>query len=1044
MKARGNRVKAVQRIFFTMAATAAWSGAADLGDKGLKPEWVRSLTRRGHELDAKIRGSKKEDTLKFIGMPAGGIGCGTVYLGGDGRLFVWDIFNQFHEGVVVNKCELPPELDARYQSQHKRGLLKERDGSNYVSPPTPDRNPGGFKQGFGLRVGDRFQRFDSADWAEVEFRGDWPVGRVSYRDPATPVEVSLRAFSPFIPLNLDDSALPLTCMEYTVRNTSDQPLTASLSGWLENAVGIETQKTRDIDRKSERSKRGALSLLQHSASQPGVEAAREKRPNIVFADFEGVTSYGDWVVEGEAFGAMPVHKHNVPAYQGDLKIVDERAVNSHASAPGTSTGEKDRAKGKLTSPIFTIERDRIQFLIGGGSHKETTCVNLLVDGEIVRSATGKGANAMEPADFEVAKWMGREARLEIVDAASGSWGNIGVDHIVFTDEALEKEIHFAEAGDFGTMALSVLDPAAMAVEQDGVPGWESTLTLQSGEHKTVVFMMSWYFPNIYKLWGFEDEKNYYSARFEDAASVAAYAMGQYPRLREETARWTETWYDSTLPEWFMDRTVLTANTLQTANCWIFKDGQFWAWEGVGACAGTCTHVWQYAQALARLFPSLERNLREVTDFGYAQDPDSGMIDFRGVNNAYAVDGQAGIVLRTYREHQMSPDNAFLKRVWPNCKLALQGLMHHDTNADGLLDGPQHNTLDSAWYGEVAWLSGHYLAAVRAGERMAREMGDQEFAEQCRTLVERGSAKLVENLYDPERGYFINLIDPNHPASVNSGTGCHIDQVFGESWLFQVGLERVLPAAETQGALRALWNHNFTPDVGPWRLANKPGRWYAVPGEAGLVMCTFPTPDWDYTKALGVNAKYAWSAMYFNECMSGFEYQVASHMVYEDEPDLILKGLAVTRAIHDRYSPDKRNPYNEVECSDHYGRAAASYGVFLAACGFEYHGPEKRIGFAPRISPEDFRAPFTVAEGWGTYSQKQTGKKMQAELELHYGKTSLRTLVLRMPEGAAPKSAEVLVDGKTVPCTVVNKEGRTVVQFNRDVELNEGKLLRVSL
>ena len=57
------------------------------------------------------------------------------------------------------------------------------------------------------------------------------------------------------------------------------------------------------------------------------------------------------------------------------------------------------------------------------------------------------------------------------------------------------------------------------------------------------------------------------------------------------------------------------------------------------------------------------------------------------------------------------------------------------------------------------------------------------------------------------------------------------------------------------------------------------------------MCTFPTPDWDYTKSLGVNAKYAWSAMYFNECMTGFEYQVASHMVYEDQPDLIQKGLA---------------------------------------------------------------------------------------------------------------------------------------------------------
>ncbi|HSH09043.1 MAG TPA: GH116 family glycosyl hydrolase, partial [Oceanipulchritudo sp.] len=362
----------------------------------------------------------------------------------------------------------------------------------------------------------------------------------------------------------------------------------------------------------------------------------------------------------------------------------------------------------------------------------------------------------------------------------------------------------------------------------------------------------------------------------------------------------------------------------------------------------------------------------------------------------------------------------------------------------LLDGAQHNTLDSDWFGEVAWLSGHYLAAVRAGEQMAREIGDLEFAEQCRALVERGADRLVERLYDPDRGYFINRLDPDHPASVNSGTGCHIDQVFGQSWAFQVGLERVLPAPETKSALRALWKHNFMTDVGPWRLQNKPGRWYAVPGEAGLVMCTFPTPDWDYTRALGVDAKEAWSGMYFNECMTGFEYQVASHMLFENEPDLILKGLAITRAIHDRYSPDKRNPYNEVECSDHYGRAAAGYGVFLAACGFEYSGPEKRIGFAPRLSPGNFRAPFTSAEGWGTYSQQQAGMRMQAELAVRYGTVSLRTLVLQVPAGVNPEAARVTINGRVVPSTLEITDRKALIRLDSDVLLAEGQSLAVAL
>ena len=87
------------------------------------------------------------------------------------------------------------------------------------------------------------------------------------------------------------------------------------------------------------------------------------------------------------------------------------------------------------------------------------------------------------------------------------------------------------------------------------------------------------------------------------------------------------------------------------------------------------------------------------------------------------------------------------------------------------------------------------------------------------------------MFDGE--YFINQTDPNHLDAINSGTGCEIDQVLGQSWAWQVGLGRVLPEKETLSALKSLWRYNFTPDVGPYREANKPGRWYAMPGEAGL-------------------------------------------------------------------------------------------------------------------------------------------------------------------------------------------------------------------
>ena len=117
------------------------------------------------------------------------------------------------------------------------------------------------------------------------------------------------------------------------------------------------------------------------------------------------------------------------------------------------------------------------------------------------------------------------------------------------------------------------------------------------------------------------------------------------------------------------------------------------------------------------------------------------------------------------------------------------------------------------------------------------------------------------------------------------------------------------------------------------------------------MCTWPRRA-ENEQAQGKDAA---STCYFNECMTGFEYQVAGHMIWEG---MVQEGLAITRAIHDRYHAARRNPWNEVECGDHYARAMASYGVYLAACGYEYHGPQGHLGFAPRLTPEDFRAAFT--------------------------------------------------------------------------------------
>jgi hypothetical protein len=322
--------------------------------------------------------------------------------------------------------------------------------------------------------------------------------------------------------------------------------------------------------------------------------------------------------------------------------------------------------------------------------------------------------------------------------------------------------------------------------------------------------------------------------------------------------------------------------------------------------------------------------------------------------------------------------------------------------------------------------------------MAADMADKAFAAECRAIADTGRQSMVTRLFNGE--YFINLIDPHHLEALNSGSGCEIDQVFGQSWAFQVGLGRVLPQKETRAALQSLWRYNFSPDLGPYRAVYKGGRWFALAGEAGLLMCTFPRKDWSFANAIG-KGNTDGCANLFNECMNGFEYQAAGHMIWEG---MLTEGLAVTRAVHDRYHPSRRNPWNEVECGDHYARSMASYGVFLAACGYEHHAPRGHVGFAPRLTPDDFRAAFTSAEGWGTFAQKREGQAQKETIAVKSGKIRVRTLAFAVPENAKVAGLTVRAAGKDAPARHVVGKGRLDITLEADAAVEAGQALEVSI
>ncbi len=984
-------------------------------DKKLHPDWVKSLFARG------ARTIYRGGDLKYIGMPIGGIGAGQLYLGGDGKLWHWDLFNR-HQDTGSG-------------------------GPHYANPPAP-QSP--LEQGFALQItagGTMHTRtLDAAGFADVRFCGEYPIGNVEYRDAASPLAVSLEAFSPFIPLATDDSSLPATILRFTVTNTSAETVEATLAGWLQNAVCL--YHTTQPGTRRNRIVRGKGFTLLDCSVEKSAEPAPSTRPDAVFEDWNKDT-YEGWTVEGDAFGTRPVKRSEIIPYQGEIGGEGERVVNTHASAPASTVEGRDAKTGKLTSRPFVVSRRFLNFWIGGGENPGRTCLNLVVAGKVAASATGANNNRMTLQTLDVRALEGKEARLEIVDAATGGWGHIGVGGITFSDQppaagALET------LSDYGTMTLALrgrpAEHARAAVEKNGWggPGGENAtaalnetligavgrkMRLAAGKSTTVDFVLTWHFPNL-ELPGMGRVGRHYATRFPSAQAVAAHVCGNFTRLASQTRLWHDTWYDSTLPHWFLDRTFLNTSILATSTAFRFANNRFYGWEGVGCCAGTCTHVWHYAQAPARLFPDLERSARAMADYGVGFETATGRIRFRAEHNDHwAADGQAGCILRAYREHQMSANDRFLRSIWPRVKQSLEFLMGKDAGADGILDGPQHNTLDADWFGRIAWLSSLYLAALRAGEAMATEMGDAVFAQQTRTIADAGSRTIDATLFNGE--YYVQLPDPDHPKTVGSYDACEIDQVFGQHWAHQIGAGRILPQPRVKQALASLWKYNFAPDVGPYRATYKPGRWYALAGEGGLLMATWPRGE---TSRVGEAFDF-----YFNECMTGFEYQAAGHMIWENMP---LEGLAITRAVHDRYHAARRNPWNEVECGDHYARAMASYGVFLAACGYEYHGPKGHLAFAPRLTPENFKAAFTGAEGWGSFAQQVKDGRLNAEISLRWGRLRLRTLALTLPPDTPTQSVQVTLNGRAMPSAFTREGDRLTITLPADVVVKTGQKLMI--
>jgi len=580
------------------------------------------------------------------------------------------------------------------------------------------------------------------------------------------------------------------------------------------------------------------------------------------------------------------------------------------------------------------------------------------------------------------------------------------------------------------------------------------VTLKPGQSEVLPIWVTWSFPVFERYWWWDLEesgprptwKNHYAKRFPDARKVVSYLRDNMDRLYAGTTAFHDALFSSTMPDEVLDAVSSQISILRSPTCLRLQDGTFYGFEGctrgAGCCIGSCTHVWNYAQALPFLFPSLERSMREA-DYRYNFSPSgSGAMAFR-IDIPFqeptaiprpAADGQLGGIIKTYREWKVSGDTRWLRRLWPSVKKSLEfAWKYWDYRKRGVPDGLQHNTYDIEFFGPNTLVGSLYMGALKAAEEMAVAVGEPEKAEQYRKVREKGARWMDRHLFDGQ--YYIQRVDndaylhnetpfpkpkrevpgmkPGEPK-YQYGKGCLSDQLLGQMMAHVAGLGYVLDPEHVKTAIRSVFRHNFRRDL---REHSNCQRVYALQDESGLLLCTWPK-----------GGRPALPFPYCDEVWTGIEYQVAAHLIYEGFADEALEIVQSVRARHDGV---RRNPWNEFECGSYYARAMSSYALLLALSGFRYDGTAGLIGFAPKVSADEFSTFWSAQKGWGVYRQNGAGRV----LEVRYGSVRLKELDC----GLTGEKVRAKLNGRAVGATL--QDGKVV--FAEALKLGAGDLLEVT-
>jgi uncharacterized protein (DUF608 family) len=801
------------------------------------------------------------DRATQVAMPIGGLGAGCICINGSGGLQDFSIRTR-PETTALPAGFSSNSPEAGFAILHIKGATPVTKLVEGPFPPFKIFDQG--LQGQGLRRGgsEGFPRFEKCN-----FRGEFPFAEIRFADASIPLDVSLVAWNPFIPLDDKNSGIPCAILEYTFHNASSRPVDYEFSYHLSHLA-------------------------------PGCRPDEAASANAVIAG-KGAFLFNREAANAEGYG----------------------------SAALIAIGGKPRIKAMwLRSPGW--EFDSLSALWREVSTGAFT--------------TNDGSNT--------------------VDNAGRNGASILLDGHLAPGEAHSYPIliawHFPncylrEGGIAPAQNTVVIEgpPGCRTVPADAPPPWHP----------------------------------YYSTQWKDAREVAAYVEQNYATLRTRTIQFKNAIFGSTFPAYVLDAVSANLAILKAPTVLREASGNLWGWEGcfpdAGCCHGSCTHVWNYAQALPHLFPKLERTLRDL-ELARSMD-DRGHVNFRGAipdgpvdhTGPAAADGQLGGIMKVFRDWQISGDATWLKGMYPLARRSIDYcIATWDPDHRGALIEPHHNTYDIEFWGPDGMCTSIYLGALSAMAQMATATGETADATKYGELAQRSAKFMDETLFNgdyfQQKVEFQDLHDQSFAQSIahvdekssemqqllkregpkyQYGSGCLSDGVIG-AWMASLyGIETPLVANNVRSTLQSIFRNNFKTDLSQHANAQRPG--YAMGHEPGLLLCSWPRGN-----------KPTLPFVYSDEVWTGIEYQVASHLIHEGFAD---EGLTIVKASRNRYDGRTRNPWNEYECGNWYARAMSSFALVAALSGFRYSAVDKTIHFGPKLKVHPFVSFFSTASGYGT-------------------------------------------------------------------------------